>query len=138
VTWDWVTQAAPGVVALLAGAFGLARGQGKLRSSIRFDVETAAKLPEGSAAHDTLMVHIETQLKELTAQDTERRRDWTGFTLGVIFALSGGYGTVWFFQHSDWWRWFGLITAFAATLGLYGMVEGPSRKKRDHIGRAIE
>lgn len=55
-----------------------------------------------------------------------------------MFSLAGGYGTLWFFGHPAWWRWIGLITGAAASLGLFGIAEGLMVKKRDAKGRAID
>jgi hypothetical protein len=85
-----------------------------------------------------LMEHIEAEIKRLYDRETTGRRDWSGTTLGVIFALGGGYGAIWLYGHTEWWRWFWLVTALVAALGLYGIVEGLTIKPRDSKGLAVE
>jgi hypothetical protein len=138
VSLQWLLQLAPSLATLGAAAIGLNRGEGKLRRNLHSDAVLAKDLPDNFAAKEILMSHIEAEIKRLHDRETVGRRDWTGTTLGVIFALAGGYGTLWFFKHPEWWRWFGLATAVAAALGLYGIVEGLTIKKRDSKGRTIE
>jgi hypothetical protein len=101
-------------------------------------VEIAKDLPDSFEAKKLLMDHIESEIIRLRDREIEGRRDYSGTTLGVIFALGGGYSTIWLFRHPEWWRWFGLFTVLAAALGLYGIVEGLTIKKRDSRGRAID
>lgn len=138
VSLQWLLQLAPSAATLGAASFGLIRGEGRLRRNLRSDVTLAKDLPDDFAAKAILMSHIEAEITRLRDRETVGRRDLTGSTLGVIFALAGGYGTLWLFRHPEWWRWFGLIAALAAALGLYGIAEGLTIKKRDSKGRAIE
>lgn len=125
-----------------AASFGLLRGQGKLRRNLRHDVDLAKDLPDGFAGKKILMDHVEQQIAALRSGElggeAGGRRDWSGFTIGVIFALAGGYGTLWFFGHTAWWHWIGLLTGAAAALGLFGITEGLMIKKRNAKGIAIE
>jgi hypothetical protein len=138
VSLTWLLQLAPSVATLGAAALGLNRGEGKRRRNLRSDVALAKELPDEFEGKKILMSHIEAEITHLHARETTGRRDPTGSALGVIFALGGGYATLWFFGHPEWWRWFGLVTALAAALGLYGIVEGLTIKTRDSKGRAIE
>lgn len=134
---QWLLQLAPSAASVLAASFGLVRGEGKLRRNLRNDVELSKELPDGFNGKEVLMDHIASEIRRLHDRETEGRRDLTGTTLGLIFALAGGYGTIWFVRHAAWWHWFGLITGLAAALGLYGIVEGLTIRKRDSKGRAI-
>jgi hypothetical protein len=128
VTLQWLPQLAPSVATLGAASFGLLRGQGKLRRNLRHDVDLAKDLPEDSAARRIMMEHIEQQVSTLRARELGGeqgvRRDWTSFTIGMIFALAGGYGCVWFFSNHAWWRWAGLLPGVLAAFGLVMLVEG--------------
>lgn len=141
VTLQWIAQLAPSVATLGAASFGLLRGQGKLRRNLRHDVDLAKDLPEDSAAKRIMMEHIEQQLSTLRSREIGGeeggRRDWTSFTIGMIFALAGGYGCVWFFGNHAWWRWAGLLGGVLAAFGLVMIVQGLVVTPRDAKRRAI-
>lgn len=142
VTLQWLAQLAPSVATLGAASFGLLRGQGKLRRNLRHDVDLVKDLPEDSPAKRIMMEHIERQISILHSREIGGkeggRRDWISFTIGVIFALAGGYGSVWFFANHAWWRWAGLIGGALAAFGLVMIVGGLTPTKRDTKGRAID
>jgi hypothetical protein len=141
VSWQWVIELAPSVATLGAASFGLFRGQGRLRRNLHSDVEIAKELPDSFAGKDVLMTHIEWEITNLHTREARApgvRRDWPGLVVAVILALGGGYGTVWLFEQSAWWRWVGLATGTLAAVGLYGIAETLQVKKRDSAGRTIE
>ncbi len=127
---DWIGQLAPAVATLGAAALGLTRGQRRLRTNLRHDLETWKDLPAESHARVQLMTHIEWQIDRLRQAEAYGRRDWSGATLGAIFAVGFGYLTVWLFSQDDWWRWFGVPCALFAALGLYGISDGLTLKER--------
>jgi hypothetical protein len=142
VTLQWMAQLAPSVATLGAASFGLLRGQGKLRRNLRHDVDVAKDLPEDSAAKRIMMEHIEQQISTLRSREIAGeeggRRDWTSFTIGMIFALAGGYGSVWFFGNDAWWRWAGLLSGVLAAFGLVMIVQGLVVTPRDAKRRVID
>ena len=90
---------------------------------MRDDVETAKLLPDDSESQRYLLEHVQWQINRLRERERERRRDWSGLTLGLIFALLFGYATAWLFMHDEWWRLFGVVTVLLSALRLYGIVE---------------
>jgi hypothetical protein len=132
---EWMLQLAPSVATVAAAAFGLGWSEGKLRRHLKSDADLAAVLPDGSEAKKLLMSHIEAQIARLQRSEIDGRHDWFGFTLGLCFALVGGYGALWLFKHPEWWRWFGLIAVVVAILGLVGIADGLEIKEREVKGR---
>jgi hypothetical protein len=142
VALQWVIQLAPSLATLGAAWFGLLRGQGKLRRNLRHDVEVAKELPDDFEGKKILMQHIERQISTLHSREVTGaqggRRDWTGTILGIVLALVGGYGTVWFFSQDPWWKWIGLVGLAPGTLGLIMIAEGLRVTKRNANGRIID
>lgn len=131
MAWEWVGQLAPAAATVATALFGLARGQRKRRTDLKHDVETVKELPPDSDAYRALMSHIEWQIGRLRQIERDGQRDWSGTTLGFIMAIGLGYLTVWLFSQDAWWSWFGIPTAFFAAIGLYGIAESLTIKRRE-------
>lgn len=139
VSFEWMVQLAPSLATLGAASFGLFRGQGRLRRNLRHDVDLAKDLPDDFEAKSILMQHIEHQILALHSREITvaqgGRRDWTSTVIGVVMALTGGYGTIWFFSQHTWWEWIGLVGLAIGTIGLTMIAEGLRVTKRDVKGR---
>jgi hypothetical protein len=131
VSYQWAIELAPSIATVCAAALGLVRGQGRLRRNLRHDVETANLLPEGSDSRAALMTYVHWEIDQLRQREKDGRRDWSGFALGLIFALVFGYATVAIYRHPDWWRWFAIPTGVLACIGLFGIADGLSIQKRE-------
>jgi MFS family permease len=128
---EWISQVAPAVVAAGTAVFGLARGQGATRSSIRHDVETLKDLPTDSAAATALMKHIEWQIQNLHESETEGKRDLAMAVWGLFFGITFGYATIILLAQDWWWRWLGFVPFFFSIAMLYILVEALTVKKRE-------
>lgn len=137
-----MVQLAPSLATLGAASFGLLRGQGKLRRNLRHDVDLAKHLPDDFEGKSVLMQHIERQISTLHSREVTGaqggRRDWTGTVIGIVLALVGGYGTIWFFSQHVWWMWIGLVSLALGTVGLTMIAEGLRVTKRNARGRILD
>jgi len=138
MAWEWALQLAPSIATVAAASFGLIRSDGKLRRNLRHDVETLKELPEGSSARTAMEEHVEWEIAQLRGSAKDGRRDASGAVIGAIMLLGFGYLAVWLVQHDAWWSWFWIPSAILASIGIYGVAEGLTTKKRNAQGRAIE
>lgn len=129
---EWIGQIAPAVAAVGSAAFGLVRGQGRLRSNIRHDAEALKELPSDSPAATALSEHIEWQVKTLRETETEGERNLAMGVWGLFFATVSGYGTVILFAQSGWWRWIASIPLLFTMMMLYVIMDALTVKKRDN------
>lgn len=127
---DWIGQVAPAAATLSAAMLGLTRGQGRLRRNLRHDAETLDHLPEDSPARKMLLDHVAWQAERLSKRESTGEREWRFVVLGAVIALGPGYLSAWLFIQPDWWRWLGILPAFLAVVGLFGMVDSLSLKER--------
>lgn len=125
---------APAAVALL-GAF---RGPGALRSRLRHDADLLEKLPEGSAAHGTLLAHLNDQLERIAKTESEGKRDTSGAAVGGFVAVLFAWLTVFLYTQDDWWwRALSAIAAFLAVFGLAYLFERIQKVPRDEKDNPI-
>lgn len=82
--------------------------------------------------------HVEWEIAQLRGSAKDGQRDISGAVLGVIMLLGFGYLSVWLVQRDAWWSWFWIPSAMLASIGIYGLAEGLTIKKRNTQDRAVE
>ncbi len=134
MNWDAVSKISLAVLPIVAAVVSLIRGRGGRRNQIKQDAELLGLLPEGTAARERLLHHLDQSIAALGAEEQELTRDLMGIGLGVIF-LGGAIATfVLAIQGSGWW-WF--IVALLLIIGIAGLSESAAKAKRDNRGRRI-
>lgn len=141
MAFEWLAPVAPAVATIVAGSFGLIRGEGRLRQNLRHDAETLEHLPNPSAAREALTAHVEWQAKLLTEREREGSRSWRRAIDAAVWALASGYASVWVYLH-HWPVWLQAPIMVGADcvllINLARLVAALAIKKRDARGRVIE
>jgi hypothetical protein len=130
MAWEWVAQVAPAAATLVTAAFGLGRGQGKIRRNLKHDAEVVATLPEASEVRKTMLDHMDWQAGQLAERESFGKREWAGVVVAIGLAIGSGYLSIWLFQHQAWWRWVALVPALLFLVSLYGLVDSLTIKRR--------
>ncbi len=134
MNWDTVSKIALAALPVLAAAVSLIRGRGGRRNQIKQDAELLVLLPEGTAARERLLAHLDQSITALTAEEQEKTRDPMGIGLGAVF-LAGAVATLFLaIQGSGWWL---LATVVLLIFGAAGLSESATKAKRDNQGRRI-
>ncbi|MFE9956182.1 hypothetical protein [Micromonospora sp. NPDC005299] len=136
--WDTYGQITVAVLTIGAAVLQVQRRGGR-RAEIRQDLELLALLPKGSEAHRLMTKHIDSSVTKLIGVESEKRRDWTGVVLAIIF-IAGALTAVYYaFQAS------GLLSVvlwvaavLVGTIGAAGLAQDVVPRKRDAKGRPIE
>ncbi|MFC5290599.1 hypothetical protein ACFPM7_26395 [Actinokineospora guangxiensis] len=96
--------------------------------------ELANLLPDKSAARKSTIEHIEARISNLVRDEQTKRRDATGFTLGLLFTAGGLWATYGAISSNSW------LWALAVPLlifGVTGIVQDGVPRERDERGRAL-
>jgi ABC-type amino acid transport system permease subunit len=138
VDWDTIAKVTGAVVPAVAAVLGYFSGPGRLRSHIRYDVDTLVKLPDGSAARRALDQLVSSRVEKLRKVEVEGRVDLTMLVVSLIATPLLVWTTVWLFGHPGWiWKFGSVITGVVAFVFVYGIFESAQRVPRDEKGRVL-
>lgn len=118
MSWEWVGQVAPAIGTVGAAAFGLTRGQGRLRQRIEHDIDLIEKLPEDTSARSTLLSHLNWQIEQLAAKEERGTRQLASAIWAFLFMAALAYLAVWCAGQANWTHWLLAPSAFFAALFL--------------------
>jgi hypothetical protein len=138
---DWSSATATGFAVAL-GVIAVAREWSTnrgARSRIKQDLELLALLPDTSPVKQALAAHIERSVTQLITSDDERRRDWSGFSLAVAFAIVTFALANSALDENGWTRgaWWAAAT-IVGLLAVTGITSSLRKVRRDERGRDLE
>lgn len=132
------TQLVAGTVTAGVTLVGFFSGPGALRNRLKNDIDLLEKLPPGSAAHETLLAHIDDQLTAIRSLDQTASRDGQGAVIGGLLVIGFGWLGFYLIGLDDWW-WdlTGALVLIFAAAGLTSVYDDIQRVPRDPKGKRI-
>ena len=149
INFDWQSAAQIAGAAVTAGVAlaGFITGPGALRNRLKGDIELLGGIPAESAAYESLLGHIEHQVKTIETLDKSASRDASGAVIGALLAIGLGWlgfflfetdGEPWGWPIWAWvWTGLGVFSLICAAACLSNMFDALQRVPRDENDKPI-